>query len=67
MEKLNRRRALAALAAAVAGVAALGARAFAPLRGGAQGVPAREAGGGRSGATERPKLGPAPGSVKRRG
>ena len=67
MEKLSRRRALAALAAAFAGVAALGARAF------TQGKRPANRGAAKK-KEERPPAdatplepGPVPGAVKRRG
>lgn len=67
MEKLSRRRALAALAAAFAGVAALGTRAFTQDKRPA-GRGAAKVEEGRPPADAAPlEPGPAPGAVKRRG
>jgi ferric-dicitrate binding protein FerR (iron transport regulator) len=68
MEKLSRRRALAALAAAVAGVAALGARVLSAPRGEEPASNLAQRPGERL--LDRkvlPELGPSPGTVKRRG
>jgi hypothetical protein len=68
MRKLSRRRALAALAAAAAGVAALGAKVLsASRREESACTPAQRPGVRPLDRKVLPELGPSPGTVKRRG